>query len=85
MSTERKILDLCVNDRLVRTTLQQCGIKDADMRNSDIGTELIASVDDREAHDRWSEFIANRGFIIRDRDSIERCCSALKETLRCAA
>ncbi len=41
------------------------------------------SVKNGNAHDRWSEFLANRGFIIRDEDSIEVCCSVLKDSFRC--
>ncbi len=41
------------------------------------------SAENGKAHDRWSEFLANLGFSIRDKDSIERCCAALKATFRC--
>ncbi len=42
----------------------------------------VYSVEVGEAHDRWSEFLANRGFIIRDGNSIERCRAALIRTFR---
>lgn len=71
-------------------TFQVLSIEDIEIRNaylsyyppSDSFTELINSAYVRD-HDRWSEFLANRSFILQDGDSIESCCAALKYTFRC--
>ncbi len=66
-------------------------MEDAETRNAfqsaygfviQIDTLVDNSVEVREVRDRWSEFIASRGFIIRDEDSIERRCAALKASVR---
>ncbi len=73
---------------------QECGIEDVEIRNAiqsmprgfhcHIHALVVNhSAEVREAHDRWSEFLADRGFVIQDRDSIERGCAALKGTFRC--
>ncbi len=85
-------MDLSVNDRVVRTTFRQCRTEDAEIRNAfqlafglviGIDTEVDNSVEVREFRDHWSEFLANRGFLIRDGDSIERYCAALKGNSGC--
>ncbi len=89
---EKEIIDLVLNDRLVRTTLQQCRIEDAEIRSAFQSFERFdqyikalvdTSVEAGKVHDDWSAFLANRGFIIKEGDSIERCCATLEETFRC--
>ncbi len=90
-AAENEIKDLSVNDPLVRMTLQECRIEDAEVRNEFqsmsrfdlyIDTPMENSVEFDKVHDRWSEFLANCGFIIRDEDTIEACCASLEETFR---
>ncbi len=89
-AAEKEIVDLSVNDRLVRKALQQCAVDEFDINAFPSTVEFrlymdkltVYSVEASEAHDRWSEFLAFRGFIIRDGDSVERCRAALIATFR---
>lgn len=83
---------LSIDDRFVRTTLQDCALRDAEIKNASrsihdvkpyIHELMNKSVEVDKAHDIWSEFLSNGGFIIGDGGSIERHCAALKETFRC--